>query len=398
MRRNAPDMTDMTGTTGMAGTTGTTGTAGSPGTLPGSPPDSPPDSLPDAVVQARALFPRGLVQPVGGFRFSVDALLLAAFAGEALSARGGLTADAAGIRHGHRAATGACPASGQGLSGEASRHASGGASGDASGGAPGEASGEASGAFADLGTGCGVVGLALLLAHPHLTGTGIDIDGELANTARQNGARLGLADRFRVLRADLAATGAGGGKDGRNTSGMPEGHEFSKAANLPNSAPDAAPLMATPVFDALPRAGSMDLVVANPPYRRHGSGRPSPNSQRTRALFESPETLPAFTRAAARLLRARGRSCWVYGPDRLPDLLLALRETGQEPARLRCVHARAHGPATLVLVEARRAGKPGLLVEPPLILHSGEGAATALTDEALAFCPLLACNAGGREK
>lgn len=377
MRRNAPDMTDMTGTTG---------TAGSPGTLP----DSLPDSLPDAVVQARALFPRGLVQPVGGFRFSVDALLLAAFAGEALSTRGGLTADAAGIRHGRRAATGACPASGQGLSGEASRHAS--------GGAPGEASGEASGAFADLGTGCGVVGLALLLAHPHLTGTGIDIDGELADTARQNGARLGLADRFRVLWADLAATGAGCGKDGRNTSGMPGAHEFSKAANLPNSAPDAAPLMSTPVFDVLPRAGSMDLVVANPPYRRHGSGRPSPSSQRTRALFETPETLPAFTRAAARLLRAQGRSCWVYGPDRLPDLLLALRETGQEPARLRCVHARAHGPATLVLVEAHRAGKPGLLVEPPLILHTGEGAATALTDEALAFCPLLACNAGGRGK
>lgn len=315
MPRNVPDMTEVTDMTDM---TGTTGTPASPDALPGS----LPGPLSGAILQARVLFPRGLVQPVGGFRFSVDALLLAAFAGEML------TPDAKNIRLGRRTAFGAL----------------------GTGNAP---------AFADLGTGCGAVGLALLLAHPHLTGTGIDIDGELTDAARLNGARLGLADRFRVLRADLAA------------------------ADMSTS-------------DALPKAGSMDMVVANPPYRRHGSGRPSPSSQRTRALFETPETLPAFAQAAARLLRTGGRSCWVYGPDRLPDLLLALRATGQEPARLRCVHARAHGPAMLVLVEARRAGKPGLVVEPPLILHEGEGTATALTDEALVFCPLLACNAGIR--
>lgn len=349
---------------------------------PNSPPDKPdepdrtgspgtPGTTPDVVLHARALFPRGLAQPVDGFRFSVDALLLAAFAGETL------TTGAGNIRAGRRAAPDAQAVAPPVV-----------AEHDTSQGTPL--------AFADLGTGCGVVGLALLLAHPHLAGTGIDIDGELAEAARQNGARLGLKDRFRVLRADLAAAGAGTGKEGTNTSGMPETQDFSGDGNPPGTTFGVAPPMDMPAFDALPPSGTMDLVVANPPYRRHGSGRPSPSGQRTRALFETPETLPAFARAAARLLRARGRSCWVYGPDRLPDLLLALRESGQEPARLRCVHARAHVPATLVLVEARRAGKPGLIVEPPLILHTGEGAATALTDAALAFCPLLACNAGGR--
>lgn len=286
--------------------------------------------LPDAILQARALFPRGLAQPEGSFRFSVDALLLAAFAGEGLTGMERKPRQEGAIAPDARA----MPGHGKAL------------------------------AFADLGAGCGVVGLALLLAYSgltnvRLTGTGIEIDGQLADAARDNAARLGLAERFRVLRADLAAPGR-------------------------------------PTFDALPPAGSMDLVVANPPYRRYGSGRPSPSSQRTRALFETPETLPAFARAAARLLRARGRSCWVYGPDRLPDLLLELRAAGLEPKRMRCIHSRADGPATLVLVEARRAGRPGLVVEPPLVLHAGEGAATALTDEALAFCPLLACNAGGR--
>ena len=85
MHRNASDTTDMTGTTG---------TPASPDALPGS----LPDPLSDAVLQARALFPRGLVQPVGGFRFSVDALLLAAFAGQTLTEREALTADAKNIR------------------------------------------------------------------------------------------------------------------------------------------------------------------------------------------------------------------------------------------------------------------------------------------------------------
>lgn len=357
-------------------------------------PDATSGATPDAILQARALFPRGLAQPVDGFRFSVDALLLAAFAGETLAAFAGetlaafagetLTARAGNIRAGRRTAPGAPTVAPP----VAAEHAT--SQGTSQGTSPGAL------AVADLGTGCGVVGLALLLAHPHLTGTGIDIDGELAEAARQNGAQLGLTDRFRVLRTDLAAAGAGTGKKGTNTFGTPATQEFSGDGNPPGTTSGVAPLTDMPVFDALPPAGSMDLVVANPPYRRHGSGRLSPSGQRNRALFEAPGTLPAFTQAAARLLRARGRSCWVYGPDRLADLLLALRGTGQEPRRLRCVHARSHGPATLVLVEARRAGKPGLVVEPPLILHTGEGAATALTDEALAFCPLLACNAGGR--
>ncbi len=394
MRRNAPDTTDMTGTTAIPDTTSIPGTPVSPDALPdalpGTLPDALPDTLPDAVRQARAQFPRGLVQPVDGFRFSVDALLLAAFAGEAL------TAGAGTMRYGRRTAVGASPASGR----DASRDTSGGMFGGTFGGTFGttsrEASGKASLTVADLGTGCGVVGLALLLAHPGLTCIGIDIDGELAEAARQNAARLGLADRFRVLRADLAVAGAGTGKDGTNVSGAPETQHFSGDGKPSGTTPGAIPPTDTPGFDALPKARSMDMVVANPPYRRHGSGRPSPNSQRTRALFETPETLPAFAQSAARLLHAGGRSCWIHGPDRLPDLLLALRATGQEPARLRCVHARAHGPATLVLVEARRAGKPGLVVEPPLILHTGDGTATALTVEALAFCPLLACNAGGK--
>ena len=47
-----------------------------------------------------------------------------------------------------------------------------------------------------------------------------------------------------------------------------------------------------------------------------------------------------------------------------------------EPKRLRFVHDRAEYAPSLFLVEGCRGGKPGLVIEPPLILHDCNGAPT----------------------
>lgn len=49
---------------------------------------------------------------------------------------------------------------------------------------------------------------------------------------------------------------------------------------------------------------------------------------------------------------------------------MSLRAHGMEPKRLRFVQTK--DIPSLVLVESRRGGKPGLTVEPPLIIGSGE--------------------------
>jgi len=46
-----------------------------------------------------------------------------------------------------------------------------------------------------------------------------------------------------------------------------------------------------------------------------------------------------------------------------------------EPKRLRMVHSREGEEARLILVEGRKNGKPGLVVEPPLVVYAGEGRA-----------------------
>jgi tRNA1(Val) A37 N6-methylase TrmN6 len=81
--------------------------------------------------------------------------------------------------------------------------------------------------------------------------------------------------------------------------------------------------------------------------------------------------------AAAYLLRWGGRFVLTYRPDRLVDLFCALRGAGLEPKRLRlCQHKADAGPFS-ALVEARRGGRPGLIVPAPLVLCRPDGSDTA---------------------
>ncbi|MGE4297336.1 MAG: tRNA1(Val) (adenine(37)-N6)-methyltransferase [Desulfovibrionaceae bacterium] len=256
---------------------------------------TPPDPARHAR-QARAFFPRGLAQPQGGFRFAVDALLLASFA--------------------------ACHPDDTVL---------------------------------DCGTGCGVVGLALLLgSRPPARVLGLDADPDMLAAARANAAMLGLADRFAVAGADMRALR---GQDA--------------------VAPE-----------------SCDRVVANPPYRSPGRGRVSLAPATVPARFEIQGGMEDFVAAAVYAVRNRGAVHLVHLAERLPDVLAACRAVRLEPKRLRLVHGHAASPARLLLLEARKNGGPGLVVEAPLIMYAGKGAAARLTPEALAFCPFLACNAG----
>ena len=124
-------------------------------------------------------------------------------------------------------------------------------------------------------------------------------------------------------------------------------------------------------------AGRFDYVVSNPPYFPAGSGLASPDGARRIARQEEHCTLADVCAAAARLLRWGGRFALVHRPERLCDLVTSLRSSGLEPKRLRLVQHTAAAAPSLVLLEARRGGRPSLAVEPPLILREDSGRETA---------------------
>ena len=84
-------------------------------------------------------------------------------------------------------------------------------------------------------------------------------------------------------------------------------------------------------------------------------------------------TLDDLCCAAAWATRWGGRFCLVFRPDRIAQLFVALDRAGFAPKRLRPVHHDAASAANLVLVEARRGGKPGLIWEKDLSLYTAQG-------------------------
>ena len=87
-------------------------------------------------------------------------------------------------------------------------------------------------------------------------------------------------------------------------------------------------------------------------------------SYRLAKRMEEHCTLPELCRAAAALLRPRGRFALVHRPERLADLMCALRGSGLEPKRMRLLAHGPEHPPSCVLMEAVRRGRPGLRIEP----------------------------------
>lgn len=86
---------------------------------------------------------------------------------------------------------------------------------------------------------------------------------------------------------------------------------------------------------------SFRLVTCNPPYFPARSGYLCPEDSRRRARHEQEESCTIGRYARSRLVAAiRGRFCLCQRPERLTDVLLAMRQAGLEPKRLRWVQQR----------------------------------------------------------
>ena len=116
-----------------------------------------------------------------------------------------------------------------------------------------------------------------------------------------------------------------------------------------------------------------DIVFTNPPYMKSTSGAHNERTAKTVARHEIFGDIRDFCHAGARLLKFGGTFAVVYRPDRLIDLISAMRSEGVEPKRMTIVHADTSSEPSMVLIEGKKGGKSGLLLTKPLIIYKDKG-------------------------
>lgn len=184
----------------------------------------------------------------------------------------------------------------------------------------------------DLGTGCGTIPLLWNKENPPKHTYAVEIQQNGANMAQRSVELNNLQDKITVINEDL-----------RNLRGKLT-------------------------------FGSFDVVVCNPPYKPLGTGIVSQDISHSIIRHENSCTIEDVVKTASGLLRFGGRFCLCLRPERLTDVITAMRNNLLEPKKLRMVQQRKNKSPKLFLIEGRRGGKPGgLNVLPALLIEDDEG-------------------------
>ncbi len=184
----------------------------------------------------------------------------------------------------------------------------------------------------DLGSGTGILPLLLLTRQKVKTAVAVEVQTAFCDLITRNAALNGVSDKITVLNCDLR--------------------------ELPKN---------------LLACESADMVLSNPPYMKVDSGKPNVHGQKFIARHEVCGNIGDFCHAASGLLKYGGKFFCVYRPDRLVDLLSAMRLATLEPKKMTFVHANTASSPSMVLVEAKKGARGSLTLTKPLFLRTADG-------------------------
>ena len=183
----------------------------------------------------------------------------------------------------------------------------------------------------DMGTGCGIIPLIWCRKETPASITALDIQEKACAQLKRSVEMNRLEERISVVNCDL-----------RRLKGV-----------LP--------------------FGAFDLVTMNPPYKAVRAGLESMDEAQRIARHEVACTVYDAANAASMLLNYGGRFCICHRPERLTDVLDAMRKANLEPKRLRFVCQREGEAPWLLLAEGKKGGKPNITILPALIVEDKHG-------------------------
>ncbi len=166
----------------------------------------------------------------------------------------------------------------------------------------------------DLGAGSGVIPLILAQKSQVQNIVGMEIQESLADIAKRNVVFNNLPLRIKIVKGDLREV----------------------------------------IHRSLFKKNSFSVVISNPPYTKHKSGRISPSSEKRVAKMEITCSLSDLIKISKYLAAENGRLCYIYPLTRLQEMLSVLQDNELKVNRLEFVCPKSNGKAKRFLIEAVR--------------------------------------------
>lgn len=185
----------------------------------------------------------------------------------------------------------------------------------------------------ELGTGTGIIPILVTYRKKVKRIFAFEIQKDYADLARENVELCGMSDKIEIIHDDLK--------------------------NI------------TPYYLREKGVESVDAVFTNPPYMKMTSGFLNESERKLTARHELRCDIRDVCSAASKILKNGGDLYVIYRPDRLCDLLCAMRESGIEPKELTQVVSHTGEAPTLILVKGRKSALPSMKVTKPFVIYNG---------------------------
>ncbi|MBD5384037.1 MAG: methyltransferase [Ruminococcaceae bacterium] len=117
---------------------------------------------------------------------------------------------------------------------------------------------------------------------------------------------------------------------------------------------------------------TVDIVTANPPYMPSNSGYEKASQAQAIARHELMCTVDDVCAAAGKLLKYGGLLKMCHRPERLSDVICAMRHNKIEPKSVTFVHNNINEKPWLFLISGKKGANPGMIVEKPMILRNDD--------------------------
>lgn len=195
----------------------------------------------------------------------------------------------------------------------------------------------------DLGTGSGIIPLILASDKGYRRITGVEIQESLAEYARANVSVNGFDRQIDILQMDFRA------------------------------------------FINNPPSKLHDAAIANPPYKKPGTGKINPSTEKAIARHEIKCSLQELIRSASAATKKKSALYMIYHPFRLDESVTELQKNGYHIERFRSVHPRPGKAASLFMIKAVKHSTRETVIEDPIIIFERDDCYTSYMRRILAM-------------